>query len=114
MTAEQKAEYEREQREAKLAAREADIALRELKAEATKTLAAKDLPVEVLDLVIAIDAKTTNERIDTFKAQFDKAVQAGVEARLQGKTPSGGSGKTAAPAEEQARKQFANALKGGI
>lgn len=112
MNAEQKADYERQQREDALAKREAEITARELRAEASKTLAEKGLSVDLLDLVIGTDAEDTSKRIDTFKASFDKAVQASVEQRLQGKTPISGNG-AAATQEEQARSAFASGLKGG-
>jgi len=113
MNADEKAEYERKQREEALAKREADIASRELRAETIKTLADKGLPADVLDLVIGADAADTAKRIDNFKGQFDKAVQAGVEARLKGKTPTTGSGAAQSP-DDQARAAFSTALKGGF
>ena len=112
MNAEQKADYEREQREDALAKRELEITERELRAEASKSLTEKGLPIEVLDLVIGTDAADTAKRIDAFKASYDKSVQAAVEQRLQGKTPLGSNSVATSPAE-QARSAFASALKGG-
>lgn len=101
MDADSKAAYEKQQEEKKLAEREADIALRELKADTRELLAKKDVPVEFLDMLVGRDLEATKGNIDAFKKQFDAAVQAQVEKRLAGKTPSGGSG-TAAASEDDA------------
>ncbi|MDU5141072.1 MAG: DUF4355 domain-containing protein [Paenibacillus dendritiformis] len=113
MTADEKAAYEREQREAELTRREAAIAERELRAETGKILADKGLPAGVLDIVIGKDAADTAARIDAFKAAYDKAVQAGVEARLQGKTPVTGN-QVAQADTDAARDAFTKALQGGF
>ncbi len=101
MDADSKAAYEKQQEEKKLAEREADIALRELKADTRELLAKKDVPVEFLDMLVGRDLEATKGNVDAFKKQFDAAVQAQVEKRLAGKTPSGGSG-TAAASEDDA------------
>lgn len=89
MNAEQKAEHEREQREKALADREAALSLRELKAQAATTLAEKGLPKELLDSLSYADADTCQKSIDAVESAFRTAVQAGVEERLKGKTPTG-------------------------
>lgn len=116
MNADEKAKYELEKREQDLAAKEKDIASRELRAETLKTLADPkyNLPAEVIDLVLADDAETTTQKMDTFKKVFDTAVQSAVETRLAGKSPTVGTGQTKVSTEEQAREQFAKALGGSI
>lgn len=109
MTADEKAQFELDKRIKELEDKEQSIALRELKAETLKTLSEKGLPADVLDLVLADNAENTLKKVETFKATFDKAVQAAVDERLKGKSPNLGTGTSI---EEQAREQFANALKG--
>lgn len=87
-----KAQYEKEQAEKKLTDREADIARRELKADAREILSKKDVPTEFLDMLLGKDLQETRKNVDSFAAAFDRAVQAQVEKRLVGKTPSGGNG----------------------
>lgn len=48
-----KEKYEQEQAEEKMAKREADIARRELKADAREVLAEKQIPTEFLDMLLA-------------------------------------------------------------
>ena len=84
MDADSKAAYEKQQEEKKLAEREADIALRELKADTRELLAKKDVPVEFLDMLVGRDLEATKGNVDAFKKQFDAAVQAQVEKRLAG------------------------------
>ncbi len=88
-----KEKYEQEQAEEKMAKREADIARRELKADAREVLAEKQIPTEFLDMLLGSDLKETKANADAFKTKFDAAVQAQVEKRLAGKTPQGGNGR---------------------
>lgn len=111
MSEEEKQKFEFEKRAAELEKKEQEVALRELKAETAKTLSEKGIPMEALELVMAGDAEQTSKRIETFKTLFDKAVQTAVEERLKGKSPQTGSA-VAKTSAEQAREQFANALKG--
>lgn len=92
MSAEEKAKYETEQREAAITKREQEINLRELKADTAVMLSKANLPASFTDLVLGSDAESTQEKVDTLKDAFDKAVQAQVEARFKGKTPKTGSG----------------------
>lgn len=96
-----KAAYEKEQAQKRLAQREAEIALRELKADAREVLSAKEVPAEFLDMLVGKDLEETKANADAFKKQFDAAVQAQVEKRLAGKTPHAGSG-AASPSEAEA------------
>ena len=92
MSAEEKAKYETEQREAAITKREQEINLRELKADTAVMLSKANLPAGFVDLVLGEDVESTQEKINTLKDAFDKAVQAQVEARFKGKTPKTGSG----------------------
>lgn len=101
MDPEGKAAYEKEKAEKDLADREAEIALRELKADAREVLAGNGIPAEFLDVLVGKDLKETRANAEKFKKQFDAAVQAQVEKRLSGKTPAGGNG-GGAPSEAEA------------
>lgn len=92
MTPEEKEKYEVAEREKKLADREALITQRELQADAKELLAENGLPAGFRDMVLGKDKEETVKNVKALKAQFDAAVQAQVETRLKGKTPSVGSG----------------------
>lgn len=92
MDPEDKAAYEKQQEEKRLADREAEIARRELKADAKEVLAGNGIPAEFLEVLVGKDLEETKANAETFKKQFDAAVQAQVEKRISGKTPSGGNG----------------------
>lgn len=92
MNAEQKAEYERQQREKELADREAKITQRELRATALETLAEKDLPKELAEILDYTNADSTNKSIEAVEKAFRSAVEAGVNERLKGNPPKGGGG----------------------
>lgn len=92
MDADSKAKYQKEQEDQKLKQREADLARRELKADARSVLEDKEVPAEFLDMLLGRDMKETKANVDTFKTAFDAAVQAQVEKRLVGKTPQTGNG----------------------
>lgn len=92
MDADSKAKYQKEQEDQKLKQREADLARRELKADARSVLEDKGVPAEFLDILLGRDMKETKANVDAFKSAFDAAVQAQVEKRLVGKTPQTGNG----------------------
>lgn len=96
MTAEQKAEHERQKREEEYQKREAALTMRELRAEASQTLAEKDLPLALIDCLNFSSAEKCNESIDTVEKAFRAAVQAGVESRMKGSAPkAAGNAETA-------------------
>lgn len=94
MNADQKAEYEREQRETKLAERETEITRRELRAAALEQLAEKGLPKQLADIIVYTDADSTNESITAVETAFRAAVEVGVNERLKGTPPGGAGNKT--------------------
>lgn len=96
-----KASYEKEKREKELADREAQIALREHKAEALDVLDKSEVPREFLDMLVGGSTEETKEKVAVFKKEFDAAVQKQVEKRLAGTTPKGGNG-TGAQSEDEA------------
>ena len=100
MTAEEKAEHERQAREDKLAAREAELTKRELRATALQTLAEKSLPAELADVLDYADADKCNASIGSVEKVFRAAVQKGVEERMKGETPTAGAGTTTSLQEQ--------------
>lgn len=94
MNPEEKEAYEKQQKERRLAEREDAISLRERRADAKELLADNGLPAEFQDMVMGKDRAATEANVKSFKSRFDEAVQARVEARLSGRTPSGTAGVT--------------------
>jgi len=103
MNAQQKYEYELEQREAAIRAKEIELTLAENKAEATKILADKGLSPDLVDLVVAEDAETMAGNISTLDKAFKQSVKAEVERRLGSNTPK----KNLPPDETITRERFA-------
>lgn len=80
------------QREKDIATREAEIARKELRADAVSDLAEKELPADFADILLGEDAESTLENINNFKKQFDEAVNAAVKEKLRQDTPPAGTG----------------------
>lgn len=87
MTREEKDRYMRKKQEKNLAEREANITRRELMAEAKNTLAEKNLPVSLAEMLNYKDADSCNKSIATVEKAFQEAVQSAVEERLKGGKP---------------------------
>ena len=93
MNADQKAEYEKQKREDELAKREKDITTRELRATAYETLAEKNLPKELVDILNYSDAEQCNKSIEAVEKAFKSAVEKSVNEKLRGgNPPKGGQG----------------------
>ena len=110
MSPEEKAAYEKEEKEKALSEREDAISLRERRADAKELLADNGLPVEFRDMVMGKDKEETQANVKMFKEKFDAAVQAQVEVRLKGKTPSSGTGYTGGSEKETLLAQVENYL----
>lgn len=87
MSAEEKYRYELEQREQAIAEKERQLTLAENKNAASKVLADKGLDLSLVDLVLAEEAETMNDRINLLDKAFKKSVKAEVEKRLASKSP---------------------------
>lgn len=87
MSAEEKYVYQLEQREKEVAEKEQQLALAEMKQEATKILAEKGLSISLVDFVVDLDAEVTNDRIATLEKAFKSSVKAEVEKRLGSNAP---------------------------
>lgn len=103
MNAQQRYEYELEQREAELIEKERRLTLAENSAEASKILGEKGLSLELVDFVVAEDAETMNANIATLEKAFKASVKAEVEKRLGSATPK----KNLPPDEAITREKFA-------
>lgn len=110
MTKEEKAAYQQKKKEKEMADREAAVTRRELMAEAKNTLAEKNLPVELAEVLDYADADTCKKSLETVEKAFQKAVQAGVEERLKGDKPLKKPGQTDEMSELE--KQIYEAMKG--
>lgn len=87
MNADDKQKYQLEQREQALAEREAEIAKRELTAEAKLILGERGLPNELLDVVNLTDADSVRSSIDALQKSWEQAVQKGVADKMKGGAP---------------------------
>lgn len=87
MSKEEKAQYMQQKHEKELADREADITRRELKAQARITLAEKEVPVSLAEVLVYSDAESCNKSIATVVDAFQEAVQKAVEEKLKGGKP---------------------------
>ena len=86
------AEAEREKdfkakQQAELDEREKTITLRERRADAKDALLEINIDASLVDFVIDIDADKTTQNIDKLEKAFNKAVEAGVKAKLAGTSP---------------------------
>lgn len=87
MNKDEKAQYMQQKKEKELADREANIVKKELMAEAKNTLAEKNLPAELADILNYTDADSCKKSIERVESAFQKAVEAGVQERLKGDKP---------------------------
>ncbi len=87
MTKEEKAAYMQQKKEKELTDREAAITRKELMAEAKNTLAEKNLPVELAEVLDYTDADACSKSITAVEKAFQSAVQSAVEDRLKGGKP---------------------------
>lgn len=87
MNEEQKFQYELEQREKAIEAKEKELALAENKATASQILADRGISAQLVDMVVAEDADEMMENINRLDNAFKASVKAEVEKRLATKTP---------------------------
>lgn len=87
MTKEERAQYQQAQKEKNLATREAEITRKELMAEAKNTLAEKNLPAGLAEVLNYTDADSCKKSIEAVEKAFQEAVQAAVEEKLKGGKP---------------------------
>ena len=95
MNAQEKAEYENKQLKEELDELKRQNAVSKLTDEARKMLTEaqiKNVPDDLLSVLVCSDAEATKKAVDSFAAMFKEAVQAAVVEKLKGGTPkTGGS-----------------------
>lgn len=87
MNADEKQKYQQDQREKALAEREAELARKEMTAEAKSMLSERDLPTELVKVVDLTDADSVKQSVQEIQDVWQKAVQKGVEERIKGNAP---------------------------
>lgn len=87
MTKDEKEKYLQQKHEKELADRESAITRRELTAEAKNTLAEKNLPAELAEILNYTDADSCKASIEAVEKVFQKAVENTVDERLKGGKP---------------------------
>ena len=94
----QRAIAERDQTIAEQMERIQALTIAQNKAELTKTLAARGLPVEFADVIeVGDDAEAAQKKVDALDAAFKRAIEAAVNQRLAGGSlPGKGTGRGAA------------------
>ena len=73
--------------EAELKAREEQITLRENRVKAQELLAKNNIPIDLVDFVVDLDATKMQEKIDTLAKTYNKSVETGVTDKLKGNPP---------------------------
>lgn len=87
MNKEEKSQYLQQKKEKELADKEAAIMKKELMIEAKSTLASKDIPTELAELLSYTDAESCKKSIDTLEQAFTQSVQKYVEQKYKGGNP---------------------------
>ena len=100
----QRKEYEYTQKLQELEKREREFTVAQNKLEATKVLANRELPIEFVDYIVAEDADTMMENINTFERAFKAAVADAVAKKIASPAPKGGSVKQTGMTKEEFRK----------
>ena len=73
--------------EAELKAREEQITLRENRVKAQEMLAKENIPIDLVDFVVDLDATKMEEKIKTLSKTYNKSVETGVTDKLKGNPP---------------------------
>ena len=100
----QRKEYEYTQRLQELEQKEREFTVAQNKLEATKVLANRELPIEFVDYIVAEDADTMMENINTVERVFKAAVADAVAKKIASPAPKGGSVKQTGMTKEEFRK----------
>lgn len=94
MTAQQKAEYERDKLQKELDEYKRKDSLAEMSKTARKILSDEGITIsdELLSMLVTTDAEKTKAAVDGFKTAYKEAVEAAVKERLKGEPPKKGTG----------------------
>lgn len=100
----QRREYDINQRLKLIKEREKEMALKENLMEASNVMLKRGLPIEFVDYVLADDAETMLDNINTFEKSFNTAVQDAVNKKVS--TPSPGAGRSSNSSAAITKEQF--------
>lgn len=87
MTEDERVKEASVKREKELADKEKALALRENTATAKELLAEKHIDTSMAKFLVTSDAEETMKNIEEFEKAYAKAIEAGIEDKLKGKTP---------------------------
>ena len=87
MTEDERVKEASVKREKELADKEKALAIRENTANAKELLAEKHIDTSMAKFLVTSDAEETMKNIEEFEKAYAKAIEAGVEDKLKGKTP---------------------------
>ena len=87
MTEDERVKEASVKREKELADKEKALSLRENTANAKELLAEKHIDTSMAKFLVTSDAEETMKNIEEFEKAYAKAIEAGVEDKLKGKTP---------------------------
>ena len=87
LTEDEREKEAKTKREAELKQREDQITLRENRVKAQELLADKNIPIDLVDFVVDLDATKMEEKINTLAKTYNKSVETGVTDKLKGNPP---------------------------
>lgn len=87
LTEEEREKEAKSKYEAELKARENEITLRENRVKAQELLAKNNIPIDLVDFVVDLDATKMQDKIDTLAKTYNKSVETGVTDKLKGNPP---------------------------
>lgn len=88
LTAEERESEAKQKREAELKAREDAITLRERRLAAQEMLAQKNIPIDLVDFVVDLDERKTQDNVEKLAKTYNKSVETGVTDKLKGTPPT--------------------------
>ena len=88
LTAEERESEAKARHEAELKAREDAITLRERRLAAQEMLSQKNIPIDLVDFVVDLDERKTQENVEKLARTYNKSVETGVTDKLKGTPPT--------------------------
>jgi hypothetical protein len=87
LTEEEREKEAKTKREAELKEREENITLRENRVKAQELLAKNNIPIDLVDFVVDLDAKKMEDKIEVLAKTYNKSVETGVTDKLKSNPP---------------------------
>lgn len=88
LTEEEREKEAKSKREAELKERENNITLRENRVKAQELLAKKNIPIDLVDFIVDLDATKMEDNIEILAKTYNKSVEDGVTDKLKGTPPT--------------------------